>query len=540
MKHPFTLPAAALALALLTPAHGLTLRTYNASRHARFSSGFPGNPVMNPSFLHDATKFTGVGWWYIQGNPSASDTQLTLVSPRHVISVRHLENNFNGGNQLVRFVGSDGQVHTRTIAAFTNILDGSDKIDLAITQLSAPLPATVKPLRYCNNLSEVQLTGDALMVLGKNHVSGNSVSGGSSTIGPFANLPYDPYSDNTRVFSFDYLVAAGSADQCYYGPSYGDSSSPAFVDHNGEPALVGLAAVFVGNNPLVYQNFCTFVPAYITQLDAVLNPAGYRMRPVQYTPTTLSVSSVSSPASLRQAYGGSIAFTFSNSGAQATGSAGLTLAFDPAQAPASVTAPGWIVEAMGGGVWSIRKALMPASDSIVATATWTSMPAVATLGVTATAESDTATTVTSQPSFTLKPTYAAWSTGLSEPAEGDDPDDDGLANLLEYALGGNPGSGSMVLSGTQYLRPEISASGGTITLSYPERSDAVVRGLSYIVETSTALDSLAGATTLPAGAVSGTAAFSPDIPGFVKRTITWPSDGPQRFARVKVTLAETP
>jgi hypothetical protein len=193
---------------------------------------------------------------------------------------------------------------------------------------------------------------------------------------------------------------------------------------------------------------------------------------------------------------------------------------------------------MGGGVWSIRKAVMSSGDSIVATATWASLPAVTSLDVNVTVESDTTTTSNTQPSFPLLPSYAAWADGLTEPAETDDPDDDGLENLLEYAFGGDAESGVMLMPAGHTLRPVLSVSDGTVTLTYPERSDAGVRGLSYLVETSTNLNDLTGSTTLPAGAVSSTAAYSPAEPGFVKRTISWPSDGPRRFARVKVALSE--
>jgi hypothetical protein len=193
---------------------------------------------------------------------------------------------------------------------------------------------------------------------------------------------------------------------------------------------------------------------------------------------------------------------------------------------------------MGGGLWSVRKAVMASGTNIVATATWASLPAVASLDVNVTVESDTTSTANTLPSFTLLPSYAAWADGLAEAAETDDPDDDGLENLLEYAFGGDAENGTMLLPAGHSLRSVLSVSGGTVTLSYPERSDAGLRGLSYIVETSTGLNGLAGSTTLPAGAVSSIAAYSPAEPGFVKRTITWPSDGPRRFARVKVTLSE--
>jgi len=493
---------------------------------------------MNPTFIHDASKFTGVGWWYVSGNPTASDVQFTLISPRHVISVRHLSANFTGGNQQVRFLGSDNQVYTRTIQPFTNIVDGTDLVDLAIASLSSPLPATVKRMRYRNHQTEGQLQGDTIMVLGKNQVSGNSVSGGTSTIANFLDVAYAPYSDNTRMLRFDYTVASGAGDDCYYGPGSGDSSSPVFVDYNGEPALVGVAAIFDGQNPSTFHNYCVSVRTYITHLDAILNPAGYRMRPAEYTATTLSLASAASLGTMRQAHPGSLTFTLENTGSQTTGNAALTLAFDPAEAPSSVSAPGWVVESMGGGVWSVRKAVMSAGDSIVAAATWTSLPAVATLNVNATGESDTASTVTSQPSFTLLPSYAAWAAGLTEAAKTDDPDDDGLENLLEYAFGGDAENGTMLLSAGHPLQPQISVAGGNVTLSYPERSDAGVRGLSYIVETSTGLGNLTGSTTLPVGAASSTAPYTPAEPGFVKRTITWPSDGPLRFARVKVALSE--
>ena len=183
-----------LLLAATQPAEALIIRNYNAAVHDRFSSGFPAAPVMNANFIHGASRFTGVGWWYQAGNPSTANTQFTLVTPRHVVSVRHLSGNFGGPPQQLRFVASDGQAHTRTILPFTNISVGADVKDLAIAELSAPLPATVKPLRYANQFSEGQLNGDAIMVLGK------TALGGTGTIGGFLDINYAPYSTDTRMF----------------------------------------------------------------------------------------------------------------------------------------------------------------------------------------------------------------------------------------------------------------------------------------------------------------------------------------------------
>lgn len=523
-----------LLLAATQPLEAIVIRSYNAGVHNRFASGYPAAPVANPGFIHGASRFTGVGWWYQAGNPSTADTQFTLVSPRHVVSVRHLSGNFGGPPQQLRFVGTDGQAHTRTIQPFINIAVGSDAKDLAIAELSAPLPPTVKPLRYANSFSEGQLTGDAIMVLGK------TALGGSGTIGGFLDLSYAPFSTSTRMFYFDYVAASGGANDCYFGPGSGDSGSPVFVDVGGEAALVGINAAFGGENPPVYRNYCTALKTYIPQLDAVLHPLGYRMRPVSGVQSvTLAASQVASPAVQRQAMPGSLTFTLDNSSPHTTHNAALTLAFAAGQWPDTVTTPGgWVTENLGGGVWSIRKWEMGSSDNAVATASWSALPAAPTLTVTVTRESEGFAAATTSPAFALAPSYAAWAAGLAEPAQGDDPDDDGLPNLTEYALGGNPQSGAMTLAPGVPLRPALAVAGGTVSFTFPERTDAALRGLSYVVETSTGLGAPPWSATLPPGASSTTQPYAPAVAGFVRRTVSWPADGPRRFVRLRVTLAE--
>jgi hypothetical protein len=435
----------------------------------------------------------------------------------------------------VRFVASDGQAHTRTILPFTNISVGADVKDLAIAELASPLPATVKPLRYANQFSEGQLNGDAIMVLGK------TARGGAGTIGGFLDATYAPYSTDTRMFYFDYEVASGGADDCYFGPSSGDSGSPVFVEVGGEAALVGINAAFGGENPPAYRNYCTAVKSYIPQLDAVLNPLGYRMRPVSgVAAVTLALTNSASPALQRQAMPGSLSFTMDNtSPSSTTHNAALTLTFSSGQWPTSVTTPnGWVTENLGGGVWSIRKWQMSPSDNAVVTASWSALPAVPSLAVTVTRESEGFAATTTSPSFALAPSYAAWAAGLAEAGQNDDPDDDGVLNLMEYALGGNPQSGAMTLAPGVPLLPALAVSGGTVSFTFPERTDAALRGLSYLVETSTGLGAPPWSGTLPPGSASSTQPYAPAVAGFVKRTVSWPADGPRRFVRLRVALAE--
>jgi len=306
----------------------------------------------------------------------------------------------------------------------------------------------------------------------------------------------------------------------------------------GEPALVGIHGL-TNTVGTIISNYDTFVPHYVAQVDAQLQSAGYRLAPVNFTATTLGIPAASaSPGTLRRSHLGEIVFSLGNTGAELTGNVAVTVTFPVGQQPSSLSGPGWVVESGGSGIWNLRAATLAGGSSLDFTATWTELPDLAAVNPSISADSDTAPAILANPSFTLAPSYAEWAEGLALPGQTADPDGDSLENLLEYAFGGDAESGTMTLPGDHPLLPVMTHQAGTVTLSYPERDDAVLRGLSYLVETSTSPATLAGATTLPAGASSTTAPFSPAVPGFVKRTLTWPADGPKRFARVKVALAE--
>lgn len=519
--------------ALTLPAASLEIRSYNAAVHDRFTGFNSALPVMNPSFLHDATKFTGLGWFSTGGHK-----QPALVSPRHFLwATHHVDVPVVGS--VIRFVSSSGTIVQRTATAFTPLAsDASGTCDLAIATFDSALPPTVKPFRMLNLGSDAAYLGTNLMVFGYNP-SGAGPRAGHGLITGFRTQDIDGTGPQgaTEFYRFDYLSAAGLPNDAHVTLAGGDSGTPSFASVSGEPVLVGLHSFYL-TPPGIVENYDSFIPHYTAKLDAEMELLGYRMRPANYTATTLSFASETDPTELRQAYPGTVKFTFANSGAQLTGNAEMTLTFAAGEAPASLAAPGWVVESTGTGSWSIRKATMAAATGIEVEATWPAMPNVASLAVAATIQSDTVAESSHTPFFTLKPTYAAWASGLAEAAQDDDPDQDGMVNLLEYAFGGDALSGSGTLPSGHSIHPQVSYQAGNVTLSYPERSDAEVRGISYIVETASDPGSLAGSVAPPAGAVSTTEAFVPAVPGFVKRVITWPADGPLRFARVKVELSE--
>jgi hypothetical protein len=98
-----------------------------------------------------------------------------------------------------------------------------------------------------------------------------------------------------------------------------------------------------------------------------------------------------------------------------------------------------------------------------------------------------------------------------------DPDGDGFANLLEYALDLNP------LAASTAGLPVATVSGGNLTLTY-KRARA---GLTYTVQTT---PDLAASPWTATGVAQGTPA------GDGTTTASIPLGGPRRFLRLQVTV----
>ncbi|MBS0657499.1 MAG: Ig-like domain-containing protein [Verrucomicrobia bacterium] len=119
-------------------------------------------------------------------------------------------------------------------------------------------------------------------------------------------------------------------------------------------------------------------------------------------------------------------------------------------------------------------------------------------------------------------TFASWIDNLPTPppaglrGANDDPDGDGVPNLAEFGLGGDPTSAASA------PRPQLARAGGLLTLSYP-RARA---GLTYVVETTT--DLVAGPWT--------TEGVTQDMTTPVGQTATAsvPDGGARRFLRLRI------
>ncbi|MEK7951775.1 autotransporter-associated beta strand repeat-containing protein [Luteolibacter soli] len=131
--------------------------------------------------------------------------------------------------------------------------------------------------------------------------------------------------------------------------------------------------------------------------------------------------------------------------------------------------------------------------------------------------------------FIVRPkVYEEWIAsfpGLVDPSQDGDPDGDGLPNLVEYMLGGNPASFE------SQIRPKMSYSGGQLVLSF-SRSTFSVIDTTQIVQWS---QDLVHWNDLPIFNDPGTGETFEFNPGAEKITMSFPGDLGRFYVRLKVT-----
>lgn len=519
------------------PAQALVVRVYNATDHKRFDP-FPTNPQINTSSIFSGVDLTGVGF-----RSSAYPTvQCALISRQHVMFATHYRSQLN--NATIRFLNASNEVTDRATASMTIIQEGGVDCDLVVFQLASPIDADtgISPLPYYDGLLQL---GVSVGVLGRDNTSATASEKfpvmGTGTIADLSSTPLDLYGDGSivsRVYRFDYSTSrspVGKTDNDCYLES-GDSGSPSFVKVGGRAALMGVHTA-VGQTLSSNTNFDTHVPYYVPQLDAVLNPMGYRMAPVGAAPTTLATTTSTTQSTPRKAMPLDYVYQVENTGAELTGNVEVEFQFDPAEAPASISGPaGWVTYG-SGSKWTLRKATLDAAGLTSVTAHWMEAPSVNTLSFTVTRRSGTTADDVTAVDLSLAESYADWAAGLLDDGLTSDPDGDNVVNLFEYAFGGDPSLSSRVVADGSPLIGSIEENAGTVTFSYPEREDLVARGLSYTLEFSN--DLTGWLDPPPPGFSSSTAEFDPPIVGFLKRSCTWPSGGAgPLFLRLDVELSE--
>ena len=513
--------ALGLSLGAASTGSALEIRTYSANRHDRFT-GFPGAPVFNDAAWYGSRRFSGIGWIPGEGN----GRQFALVSPRHVVFALHFA---PANGTTIRFLNADGVAVDRTVVATEFVPNEvAQPTDLCLVKLSPPITAAEKVAHfpYLNLASESAYTGTALTIFGW------EMKAGRGSIHGFEDSDVEGI-NTTRVMRFRYRKVTGNQDDARV--VVGDSGSPSFGMAGVNPAILGVHTA-AGETTQHFLGYDSFVPHYIAELDALMAPEGYRMTPA-YPPAVSLGTQLVVTSPLKQAYAGSCRFDLGNTGANDAGNARFTLQFPAGAGPDAISAPGWIAETAGPQDWVFRRANLAVATTASFTATWAEMPALSSIAVEISRVADGAPPAMQNFELNPLPTFKAWADGLVDESETGDPDLDGLPNLVEYAFGGDPEVPTRSSDSGGLLLPEVSAAGGTASLRFPVRDDAVERGLVYSVEFSETLETDSwDAGSMPL--TDGTAPFAPPVDGFLLRTVSWSAAVPKQFARVKVTLAE--
>ena len=515
-----------LSLALAGWAPALQVRVFTASKHERFT-GFPSAPVRNPGFIHATLNLSGVGW-----SVEDPQKQFTLVSPLHFAGANHYRPSLNS---MVSFVAQDGAVVSRQVTALTAMLnDQGQATDVLIGTLGAPvLPDSgVAFLPYLNLDAEAAYVGQPLIVLGRN------ARGGRGTIAAVADFGGDPVTsgagiNTTRTYSFNYRMAVGGSDDAY--AETGDSGSPGLVAVGGRAAMVGTHTAVLSALGTI-TTIDSLLPAYAARINAHLSADGYHL--TQVTPKAVSPAIAQrSPSLVRAGYPFSLVLTVTNP--SLTNEAHNLKLNQQWSAPSSAgTGSGnqWIQETVSGSRVLARRGGLPAGDMTeFAISSILHNPGM--LRSTAQLSVDGVSTISNDMDLRVVESYRSWSRLLALPGAADDPDEDGVDNLSEYAFGGDPAVPAQVRPGTSvFLVPvfQPGSGSGSAAISWLQRQDAEERALGYVLESSPSLTAGAWQRATPLS-VSASVLDS----DFEIVTAALPADDRGRgFFRVRVTLIE--
>ena len=436
---------------------------------------------------------------------------------------------------MLSFLAQDGTVVSRQVTALAAMLnDQGQPTDVLIGTLSAPVDpdSGVASLPYLNLDTEAAYVGQSLIVLGR------SARGGRGTIAAVADFGADPLTggagiNTTRTYSFSYQSAVGMVDDAY--AEAGDSGSPGLVAVGGRAALAGTHTAVL-NALGTITTIDSLLPFYAAKINNHLAPDGYHL--TQATPKAVTLSlSQKVPAIVRAGYPFVLALPVGNT-ALLNEAHNLKLSQQWAvPQPGGVGAGSeWVLEAASGTRVQARRGGMTAGGTTAFSITG-AVQNPGSLRSTAQLTADGVTPITHQLDVRVVESYRSWSRGLIASGFADDPDKDGLGNLMEYAFGGDPTFSSQIRAGTsEPVVPVFQPLGGSGAprISWLQRRDVLERALAYILEASGDLSTGSWNTVTPVS--SAATAVDSD---FEKITSVLPAAGPDRaFFRVRVVLTE--
>lgn len=242
-----------------------------------FSGTANGNPVENPSFIYGSLDWSGVGWRTKEGvGFDESRISVTLLSPTQFIGATHIRAQVGDS---ISFLGSDGIQRNYTVESIEIIknLDNSDS-DLYIGTFTEIVSSTIAFYDLYSGI----VAGEELLVYGNRRVNDPAFNKqvGIQTL----DVAYTSLYSNANIIGLNqttwmlstYQDSDLSDKEAYF--QVDDSSSPTFIDNNGELQLVGLHSAIAALTDLPvnpsgdtgFANFDADVTAYESQIDGII------------------------------------------------------------------------------------------------------------------------------------------------------------------------------------------------------------------------------------------------------------------------------
>ena len=246
-----------LTLLTATMASALTIVGYDSATNDRFSSGYPGNPVVNNSvsFLGAGYDLSGVGW-----NPANVTQSFAMISDQYFVYSNH----YGPGSTLDFYSPTQGTVVSYDVSATSyHFTFNGQTSDFAVGKLSSALnPADGIASYPVLDLPTIQdYTGLPVLIYGH---GGSSPRLGANVVDAYGSydLNGDTIADNYGIGYSYHSNQPG--DSLFEG---GDSSSPTFVPWHGSLALLGThsGTTTIGSTP---YSIDTFMPIYLDQVFA--------------------------------------------------------------------------------------------------------------------------------------------------------------------------------------------------------------------------------------------------------------------------------
>ena len=271
----------AVAALVCRSSFALVIDGYSSTRHDRFSSGYPGAPVVNPDFLAASYDLSGIGW-----SSNASNKSVAMISPQHFVAAAHYK-----PTGSLRFLNRDGELkdYSLTGVTYSSTTFGPYTSDLVLGTLASPIPAGDEVSYY------PVATADSLdWYIGRElYVYGKTARMGRNVIDDFAVVYTEGNLDHTMTMYYDNDASEGfSPDEA--GCQSGDSGSPTFMVWEDSLTVLGTHFAIGPSSGGVWNTFDSFIPWYVSQLNIAMEPTGYSVSTV----STVTGAAVPEPGTL--------------------------------------------------------------------------------------------------------------------------------------------------------------------------------------------------------------------------------------------------